>query len=72
MIFSVSDNVVVIGIIAIGVFFGVTFVYSELNINVESDSIVFDILLLIYYVGWTLLLSGMIYKIVKWRSSRKD
>ena len=71
MTISVSDNAVLIGVIAIGVFFGVSYVPDAFNINVESGSIILDILVLTYYVGLLLLVSGAIYKILKWRSSHK-
>ncbi|WP_428324370.1 hypothetical protein [Nitrosopumilus sp.] len=68
---SVSDNTVIIGIIAIGVFFGINYAYDIFNVNVDFDSIIFDILIWIWYIGLLLLISGVVYKIVKWRYAHK-
>lgn len=67
-LFSVSNNAIIIGLLAIGMFVGVSTAIGELKINFEQDSIILDILVWMYYTGLLLLVSGAIYKIVKWRT----
>ena len=65
---SVSNNALLIGLLFIGIFFGVSTAIGELKINFENDSIIFDVLLWVYYLGLLLIVSGIIYKIVRWRT----
>ncbi len=67
---SVTDNAIIIGILAVGIFLGTTMAYDELNINASGNSFIFDILVWIWFIGLLLIVSGVIYKVVKWKSSR--
>jgi hypothetical protein len=41
---SVSDNAIIIGIIAVGVFWGTTMTYDKMNLDVSNGSFIIDIL----------------------------
>ena len=67
---SVSDNAIIIGIIAVGVFLGTTMAYDKMNLDVSNVSFIMDVLTWIWFIGLLLLVSGTIYKVVKWKSSK--
>ena len=66
---SVSDNAIIIGIIAVGVFWGTAMTQDKMNLDVSNGSFITDILTWIWFIGLLLLVSGTIY-IVKWKSSK--
>ncbi len=61
---SISDSALILGSIAIGVFFGIEVTHDYFNIDVD-DPLMGGIITLILIIGILLLILGGIYKIKK-------